>query len=775
MQRSLLAAAVATATAAGLLATVPAARAAAPRPDLQVTKVAVDKTTVHEGARIKVTHTVANRGKAPAKASVSHFYLTTDVQRSLAERKASTTNPRSSLLDIRLQGEKPVKAIKPGKVAAATAVTVAVPVGTPDGRYTVLACADDRGTLAETNEANNCKAAGQLTVTEAPGSDDLWVQQYADTARWPDDESSSLQWMKAFCDVAYPVKRLSLSAALTSAETFLKDKAGANALEKVAQSGEADTAEEAQDMAAAAVVAGSPGLALAALLRAHRLDPRSGDHLVNAAGVATSIGLPNEAIAFLDAAVGRNFLRAPAGIPQQAVSLVTRGQALMATGRHALAKTAFQGAKQLAPILSEADAGLASVAACEGKDQEAMRYARWSRARSEDPNRPQNPEGPEPMLDLSSGQALALRQLPLPQTSDIGSVRHDEYDALQDSLLGEIQQRNEEQAELEQRLRETDADREPAEIDRRKGIIFLVYSVHEDGDVEDAREAVDAKVDELVEHKEAFWGGGTGEAPYLYNDFVQQARAACAGGGPQNCFEVEMNIRCRPALDDEHGEWRVMMQELQALSDELLAIMSEKMSGLAANLDNPDAHRLVMLTIEDTENAIYGSMVQQAQHWTHYEKLFADHCVEPKPAPVWPDPPTAPDATGRTCKEAFDKLSFKVTMGPSTAKINCEEIEFGVSTKIIPLINLYVDVKYEFRTGKMTVWGGVKGSVSDPLGVVDAGFKSGLYITSDRNGDISDVGWKVGKSVEVTAGVIEWEAHKDEVPFSFMPSPAVQP
>lgn len=775
MQRSLLAAAVATATVAGLVGTVPSAHGAAQKPDLQVTKVSVDKTTITEGARIKVTHTVANRGKAPAGASVSHFYLTTDVQRSLADRRASTTNPRSSLVDIRLQGEKPVKAIKPGKSLGATAVSLAVPIGTPPGRYTVLACADDRGTVAESDEKDNCKAAGALAVKEAPGSDDLWVQQFADTARWPDDETGSLRWMKAFCDVAYPVRRLTLSAALTSAESFLKDKAGANVLEKVAQSGEADTAEEAQDMAAAAVVGGSPGLALAALLRAHRLDPRSGDHLVNAAGVATSVGLPNEALAFLDAAVGRNFLRPIAGISQQAVSLVTRGQALMATGRHSLARAAFQGAKQLAPILSEADAGLASVEACEGDDQAAMRLARRSRVRSEDPDRPENPEEPTPMLDTSKGQALALRQLPLPQTSDVGSIRHDEYDAIQDSLLDEIQERNQEQTELEQHLRDTDADREPAEIDRRKGIIFLVYSVGDDGAVEEARAAVDAKVDELVEHKEAFWGGGTGEAPYLYDDFADQARAACAGGGPQNCFEVEMNIRCRPALDDEHGEWRVMMQELQVLSDELLAIMSERMSGLAANLENPDAHRLVMLTIEDTENAIYSGLVQQAQQWTHYEKLFRDHCVEPKPASVWPDPPTAPGATGKTCKEAFDKLSFKVTMGFSTVKINCEEIEQGFSTKIIPLINLYLDVKYEWRTGKMTVWAGVKGSVGDPLGVVDAGFKSGLYITSDRNGDIADVGWKVGRSVEVTAGVIEWEADKDEIPFSFMPSPAVQP
>lgn len=770
MQRSLLAAAVATATVAGLTGTVPAAHGAAPRPDLEVTKVSVDKTTVTEAARIKVTHTVANRGKAPAKASVSHFYLTTDVRRSLAERRASTTNPRSSLVDIRLQGERPVRAIKPGKSIGATAVSVVVPIGTPPGRYTVLACADDRGTVTESDERDNCKAAGQVTVKEAPGSDDLWIQQFADTARWPDDETGSLQWMKAFCPVAHPVKKLTLSAALTSAESFLKDNAGANALDRVAQSGQADTAEEAQNLAAAAVVGGSPGLALAALLRAHRLDPRSGDHLVNAAGVATAVGLPNQAIAFLDAAVGRNFLRPVAGIPQQAVSLVTRGQALMSTGRHALAKAAFQGARQLAPILSEADAGLASVAACEGDDQAAMRLARRSRVRSEDPNRPDNPEGPTPVLDTSKGQALALRQLPLPQTSDIGSVRHDEYDAIQDSLLDEIQERNQEQTDLEQHLRDTDADREPAEIDRRKGIMFLVYSVGDEGEVEDLREAVDAKVDELVEHKEAFWGGGTGEAPYLYNDFAEQASAACAGGGPTNCFEVQMNIRCRPALDDEHAEWRAMMQELQVLSDELLAEMSERMSGLAANLENPDAHRLVMLAIEDTENAIYSGLVGQAQGWTHYEKLFRDHCVEPKPIPEWPPPPSAPGASGMTCKQAFDKLSFKVKMGPTSVKINCEEIEQGFSTEIIPLINLYVDVKYEWRTGKMTVWAGVKGSVSDPLGVVDAGFKSGLYITADRNGDIADVGWKVGRSVEVTAGVIEWEADKDEVPFSFMPS-----
>ena len=38
-------------------------------------------------------------------------------------------------------------------------VTVTIPAGTPAGTYRLLACADDRRVVAESNETNNCRAS----------------------------------------------------------------------------------------------------------------------------------------------------------------------------------------------------------------------------------------------------------------------------------------------------------------------------------------------------------------------------------------------------------------------------------------------------------------------------------------------------------------------------------------------------------------------------------------------------------------------------------------
>ncbi|MGH3336521.1 MAG: hypothetical protein ACRDOZ_11920 [Nocardioides sp.] len=39
--------------------------------------------------------------------------------------------------------------------------------------------------------------------------------------------------------------------------------------------------------------------------------------------------------------------------------------------------------------------------------------------------------------------------------------------------------------------------------------------------------------------------------------------------------------------------------------------------------------------------------------------------------------------------------------------------------------------------------------------MVEGGFKSGIYMTSDGRGEISDIGWRVGPSVSITEGAAE--------------------
>lgn len=158
---------------------------------------------------------------------------------------------------------------------------------------------------------------------------------------------------------------MTLSAALGGARSFLTTTAGADALSRLESSGQASTPGKAEALAAAAVTHGSPGLAFAALLKAHGLEPRNANHLVNAAAMATSVGLPNEALAMLDAAQTLDLRRPAMGISQRAISMTVRGQALTMTGRRVGSPCLLPRGPRRSPPLSEADTGLATIEACE--------------------------------------------------------------------------------------------------------------------------------------------------------------------------------------------------------------------------------------------------------------------------------------------------------------------------------------------------------------------------------------------------------------------------
>ena len=54
--------------------------------------------------------------------------------------------------------------------------------------------------------------------------------------------------------------------------------------------------------------------------------------------------------------------------------------------------------------------------------------------------------------------------------------------------------------------------------------------------------------------------------------------------------------------------------------------------------------------------------------------------------------------------------------------------------------------------------------------VVDAGFKSGIYVKVNQQGDLVDTGWRVGPNVKVVGGNAEFTAFKDEIDLSFTSS-----
>jgi hypothetical protein len=88
---------------------------------------------------------------------------------------------------------------------------------------------------------------------------------------------------------------------------------------------------------------------------------------------------------------------------------------------------------------------------------------------------------------------------------------------------------------------------------------------------------------------------------------------------------------------------------------------------------------------------------------------------------------------------------------------------------VIPLLHVFVDVKFDFRTGNVSFWAGVKGG-GKVGNVVDAGFKSGIYVKVNQQAELVDTGWRVGPSLKVVGGNAEFTAVKDEIDLSFTSS-----
>jgi hypothetical protein len=121
------------------------------QPDLIESAISNPPATKVRGTSFSVTDTVQNIGAVASEPSKTRYYLSLDAVRSSSDKVLTST--------------RAVPALAAGVGKARTA-SVRIPATTTPGSYFVLACADDGGTVAETNETNNCVAsATTLTVT----------------------------------------------------------------------------------------------------------------------------------------------------------------------------------------------------------------------------------------------------------------------------------------------------------------------------------------------------------------------------------------------------------------------------------------------------------------------------------------------------------------------------------------------------------------------------------------------------------------------------------
>jgi hypothetical protein len=129
---------------------------AAGTPDLVETAVSNPPGTAVVGGSFSVTDTVQNQGTVTAGATKTRYYLSLDTLRSSGDK--------------RLTGNRSVPSLTAGAESMGT-VTVTIPLSTVAGTYFLLACADDRLDVSESNESNNCRASATQVTVQVTGPD----------------------------------------------------------------------------------------------------------------------------------------------------------------------------------------------------------------------------------------------------------------------------------------------------------------------------------------------------------------------------------------------------------------------------------------------------------------------------------------------------------------------------------------------------------------------------------------------------------------------------
>jgi len=429
----------------------------------------------------------------------------------------------------------------------------------------------------------------------------------------------------------------------------------------------------------------------------------------------------------------------------------------------------FEAAKAASPLLSEADAGLATIAACEDEELIAARYVRKSRQRSQqkDEAAPDDEVSrPEPEIDIGFGKVTEMRTFPIAETPAQGVDMQPVYLDMRGRQSEETAAYHAEKNQLERHLAETDELRTKAEIQRRESLLLLVATVGGDPDLETMEDELFDKYDQIFALETEFFGSGTANGESTYGDLQDAAIAKCRTSDDPDCVDLEMNATCRPALSAAHTQWRALMSEYESMLREYVAVTSKRMSGYASNLQDEEAHRLALLEIEAMESISHSSLLGPAISWSHYEVLYEARCVEPMEAePMEQDEPESAQSSG-PCPKGIAAMNFVAVLGPTKIKVNCEKVTQELSVDVAPMLKAFGEIQYDFRTGKMTVIVGSKGEAN--AGVVKAGFKSGIYLTSDSRGGIEDVGWRVQPSVSAVEGAAEFQAYKDTVDLSFV-------
>lgn len=541
---------------------------------------------------------------------------------------------------------------------------------------------------------------------------------------------------------AHSYQPMSAEQALANAWAYIEARIGASTLASWRLRPEVSTAEKAQAFAMAAMADRRPDGALAALLMAYEHDPASKLVLVNAAGMLASLGMPNEALAFLDAAAALpGDYGNPLGIPGEQLAENNRAFALLELGQYSQAEAVLLPLVEVNTQLAEARSNLSKALLCQDKNQGAARFYRLGERRMLWDAVIDGPETEgmripvEHILDRSAGKLFELPNVYILGNPQGAGAASSHYDDLFDQQIARERTR---QALIEANSAARNARPLPGPLtfSRFANVMITAMRSEYEPDVQALYEqavAIDNQMLGLEDQQDIEFG----ELFELYPD-VEAFKAAC-----------------QSTVTSHLSQWLQVYYEFE---DALAAYAQAKyaaMTGVASNLADDLNHEYVSLLIEDSieleiEWQITTLWRGASTTYVHWEACQA--ALPPEPAGVSADPIFE---WSLACPPSTNAGKFQVTLLDVLAiKANCEqlEVELAGTAGLTPFAQVTVD----FKNKKTTIFAGAK--IQSPPGMIKAAAQEGFFISVGERG-ISDGGIKISTSGdlggEVLAGTID--------------------
>jgi hypothetical protein len=484
--------------------------------------------------------------------------------------------------------------------------------------------------------------------------------------------------------------------------------------------------------AVAALGAGKPAAALAALLRAHQLAPSDPVPLVDAAPLLSQAGKGRSALALLAAAA---HLRAPKthpfGLTWKTMIAANRGQAQVVAHQYAAAERTLTAVLRQSPLIVEADKNLAVAYACQGKSAKATRYLVFGATRQtfskgdyigRTPITPYGAVNPAEVLDTKKGVALTLPAYRYPATMDEGRAQKLTWISLSSQATSAQSaainaERNDQTALVAQLAKASAATRL-----RTQQIIAAIEGAASEPDLVSEAKSPAELQGELSRLQLRGYGQG-----------------GCIDGGLHGTFQSTVTSY-------DHAE--------RAYASDVY----RRMTGLAANLKNPTAHQLGIDYAREFAAEANELLLSAGTQIAEYD----DICDPNDNSPGSENPQTSGGDTPASdpCPTGIAAPNVYISLFLASLNVSCETVTVEVDFTE-GLIGAFVGGTHNFANGSNTIYAGAEAGLKTPA-IGSAEFqagpsaRAGIYTTFGADGSVQDVG--VRASSQLSLGITQGQA-----------------